>query len=168
MRAADRLARTAGDFAMTHRARRMGLCTAVVLAAGLLSAWRTGLFSPAATAGTGQPGAPAPATAAVTRQNLAAVTPVNATLGYAGSYRVAGRGGGTLTWLPSAGQVIRQGQVLYQTGNGSPVVLLYGSVPDWRALAEGATGKDVSQLNHDLAGLGYANSADIAAMGWNY
>ena len=58
------------------------------------------------------------------------MTPVTATLGYAGSYPVAGQGGGTLTSLPPAGQVIGQGQVLYKTDNGSPVVLLYGSVPD--------------------------------------
>jgi hypothetical protein len=105
---------------------------------------------------------------AVTRQDLAATTPVTATLGYAGSYTVTGRGGGTLTWLPSAGQVIRQGQALYKTGNGSPVVLLYGSVPDWRDLDEGVSGQDVSQLNHDLVGLGDADSADISALGWDY
>ena len=64
--------------------------------------------------------------------------------------------------------MIRQGQVLYQTGNGSPVVLLYGSVPDWRALGEGLTGADVSQLNHDLVALGDADSADIVALGWDY
>ena len=58
--------------------------------------------------------------------------------------------------------------MLYQTGNGSPVVLLYGSVPDWRALDEGVTGQDVSQLNHDLADLGYAGRADISALGWDY
>jgi hypothetical protein len=104
----------------------------------------------------------------VTRQDLSATTPVTATLGYAGSYAVTGHGGGTLTWLPPAGQVIRQGQVLYQTGNGSPVVLLYGRVPDWRALDEGTTGADVSQLNHDLADLGYAGRADIAAAGGDY
>jgi hypothetical protein len=96
------------------------------------------------------------------------VTPVTATLGYAGSYPVTGQGGGTLTWLPSAGQVIRQGQVLYQTGNGSPVVLLYGSVPDWRPLDEGITGQDVSQLNHDLVDLGYVDRAGISALGWAY
>ena len=50
---------------------------------------------------------------------------------------MTGQGSGTLTWLPSAGQVIRQGQVLYKTDNGSPVVLLYGQVPAWRALYEG-------------------------------
>ena len=111
------------------------------LAAGAVWAWRAGVFSPAPSSGAGQQGAPAPATAAVTRENISATTPVNATLGYAGSYTVTGQGGGTLTWLPSAGQVIRQGQVLYKTDNGSPVVLLYGSVPDWRALYEGDTGR---------------------------
>jgi hypothetical protein len=126
------------------------------------------VFAPAASSGSGQQGAPAPATAAVTRQDLSATTPVTATLGYAGSYTVRGQGGGTLTWLPPAGRVIRQGQVLYKTGNGSPVVLLYGSVPDWRALGEGVTGQDVSQLNHDLVDLGYADRADAAALGWDY
>jgi hypothetical protein len=140
----------------------------VVVAAGAVSAWRSGVFSPAATSAAGQQGAAAPATAAVTRQNLTSVTPVTATLGYAGSYQVTGPGPGTLTWLPSAGTLIRQGQVLYRTGNASPVVLLYGSVPDWRDLYEGAVGQDVTQLNHDLVALGYAGRAAIAAIGWDY
>jgi len=143
----------------------------VVMAAGAVSAWRAGVFSPAASSGTGQ-GAPPPATAAVTaavtRQDLSQTTPVTATLGYAGSYTVTGQGPGTLTWLPSPGKVIRQGQVLYKTDNGSPVVLLYGSVPDWRAMDEGITGADVSQLNHDLVDLGYADRADMVSLGWDY
>jgi hypothetical protein len=139
----------------------------VVVAAGSVAAWRAGVLSPAASPGAGQQGAP-PATAAAVRQDLSAATPVTATLGYAGSYTVRGRGSGTLTWLPSAGQVIRQGQALYKTGNGSPVVLLYGSVPAWRTLDEGITGQDVSQLNHDLVNLGYAARADIVALGWDY
>ena len=139
----------------------------VVVAAGSLWAWQAGAFSPAASSAAGASGAPAPATAAVTRRDLIAATPVTATLGYAGSYLVTGQGGGTLTWLPSPGQVIAHGQPLYQTGNGSPVVLLYGGVPDWRALSEGNTGQDVAQLNHDLAGLGYADSAAIGALGWD-
>ncbi len=150
------------------RGRWVALGIVVVVAAGAVAAWRAGVFSPAASPGAGQQGAPPRATAAVTRQDLAATTPVTATLGYAGSYTVTGQGGETLTWLPSAGQVIRQGQVLYKTGNGSPVVLLYGSVPDWRALDEGITGQDVTQLNHDLVDLGYADRADIVALGWDY
>jgi len=143
----------------------LGIVMAV--AAGVVLAWRAGAFSPAASSGTGR-GAPAPATAVVTRQDLSATTPVTATLGYADSYTVTGQGGGTLTWLPPAGRVIRQGQPLYKTGNGSPVVLLDGSVPDWRNLVEGVTGADVSQLNHDLVELGCANRTDIAALGWDY
>jgi hypothetical protein len=51
--------------------------------------------------------------------------------------------------------------VLYRVNNGTPVLLLYGSVPDWRTLDEGLTGADVSQLNHDLVELGYASSPGI-------
>lgn len=153
-----------------RRHRRGGwaaLGVVVVVAAGA-AAWRAGAFPrQGAPPGAGH-GTPPPATATVTRQDITATMPVNATLGYAGSYAVTGPGSGTLTWLPSAGQVIGQGQVLYKTNNGSPVVLLYGSVPAWRSLYEGLTGQDVSQLNHDLVRLGYAGRADVAALGWDY
>ncbi len=138
----------------------------VVVAAGTLAvAWSAGAFSSGTPAGNG--GLVAPATQPVTRQNLSSQTPVNATLGYAGSYTVLGHSG-TLTWLPSPGQVMKQGQVLYKTDNGSPVVLLYGSVPGWRTLDLGATGTDVSQLNHDLVALGDASSSQLSAAGWDY
>ena len=139
--------REAGPQAEAGEARRprrpggwVALGLVVVLAAGVVSAWRAGVFSPAGSSGAGPQEWPAPATQAVVRQDLSATTPVTATLGYAGSYPVTGQGGGTLTWLPQAGQVIRQGQALYKTGNGSPVVLLYGSVPDWRQPGRGVDG----------------------------
>jgi len=159
---------SAGAGGARGRGRWVALGVVVVVAGGVVAGWQAGVFSPAASSGAGQQGAPAPATAAVARENIMATTPVNATLGYAGSYPVTGRGGGTLTWLPAAGQVISQGQALYKTGNGSPVVLLYGSVPDWRTLHEGVTGQDVTQLNHDLVALGDAGSAEISASGWDY
>jgi hypothetical protein len=140
---------------------------AVLIAGGALAAWRADVFSRPAASGGGQ-GAEAPTTQPVERANLSVQTPVDGTLGYAGSYTVTGAGGGTLTSLPSAGQVIRQGQVLYTTDLTDPVVLLYGSVPDWRTLDEGVTGADVTQLNHDLVELGYADNADIGALGWDY
>ena len=148
--------------------RMIAVLLLVVLAAGIALAWRAGVLSQTRSAAAGQRGPSAPATALVTRQDIEATTPVTATLGYAGEWTVLGRGGGTLTWLPSAGQVIRQGQVVYQTDNGTPVVLLYGTVPAWRSLGEGVTGADVSQLNHDLVTMGYAGGADIAAAGWDY
>jgi Putative peptidoglycan binding domain len=140
----------------------------VVLAVGgTVSAWRAGAFSRTAPSGGGQ-GAPAPATQPVVRTDLSVQTSVDGTLGYAGSYRVDGLGGGTLTSVPSVGAVIRQGHLLYETNLTDPVVLLYGSVPDWRVLDEGVTGADVTQLNHDLVKLGYADSSDISALGWDY
>jgi hypothetical protein len=157
---------------MTGRGRWVALGIVVVLAGGAVAGWRAagwaGPFSTAGPSGPGARGARAPATQAVTRLDLKATTPETATLGYAGSYTVRGQGGGTLTWLPSPGRVIRQGQVLYKTGNGSPVVLLYGRVPAWRALDEGITGHDVAQLNRGLVRLGYAGRADIVALGWDY
>ena len=143
----------------------VGAGLAVLVAGGLVAAWSAGAFSSGASSGNGR--MPAPATQAVTRQDLSSTVPVNATLGYAGSYTVAGESGGTLTWLPSPGQVISQGQVLYKTGNGSPTVLLYGSVPAWRALDEGVTGADVSQLNHDLVALGDSSGSQLSSAGWD-
>jgi hypothetical protein len=148
--------------------RWVALGVLIAVAAGAVAGWRAGVFSPPAETGASSQGAPPPATRPVVRQDLAATTPETATLGYAGSYTVTGRGSGTLTWLPAAGQVIGQGQALYRTGNGFPVVLLYGSVPDWRPLDDGLTGQDVSQLNHDLVDLGYANRAEMVALGWDY
>jgi hypothetical protein len=145
--------------------RWVALGLAVTVAAGAASAWRAGVFSAAPASGGGL--AAAPATAPVIREDLSATTPVAATLGYAGSYTVTGQGGGTLTSLPNPGQVISQGQTVYQTGNGSSVVLLYGTVPDWRVMSEGTSGADVSQLNHNLVALRDANAVDIAAAGWD-
>ncbi len=149
------------------RRRRTVAVVLVVLGAGAGIAWAAGAFRSQGSSGTG-PGAPPPATQPVVREDLSSQVPVSATLGYADSYTVRGQGGGTLTWLPSAGQVIRQGQVLYQVDNGVPVVLLYGTVPAWRTFDEGLTGADVTQLNHDLVALGYASSSDISALGWDY
>jgi hypothetical protein len=149
-----------------RRGGRAALGIAVVAAVGAVVAWRAGVLSPAASSGLRQQ-AP-PATQPVVRQDIAASTPVTGTLGYAGSYLVTGRGGGTLTGLPSPGQVITQGHALYTAGLTSPVVLLYGSVPDWRTLDEGVTGADVTQLNHDLVALGDADRAGISALGWDY
>jgi multidrug efflux pump subunit AcrA (membrane-fusion protein) len=147
----------------------MAAVVVVLAAAGAVVAGaRGGWFGTWSTPGSAAGSADHTSTAVVTRRSLTSQTSVNATLGYAGSYTVAGKGGGTLTWLPAQGRVIRQGQVLYRVDNGVPVILLYGKVPLWRALSEGVTGQDVSQLNHDLVKLGYANAADITALGWDY
>jgi hypothetical protein len=136
----------------------------VVVAGGLGVAWTAGAFSPGTSSGNG--GLPAPETQPVTLRPLSSQTPVSATLGYAGSYTVTGHGG-TLTMLPSPGQVISQGQAIYDVDGGSPVVLLYGTIPAWRTLDSGVSGTDVSQLNHDLAALGDASASQLSAAGWD-
>jgi multidrug efflux pump subunit AcrA (membrane-fusion protein) len=123
--------------------------------------------------GSGSPGAAAggsdkTSTAVVQRRSLSSQTQVSATLGFAGSYSVTGQGSGTITWRPAAGRVIRQGGVLFRTGNGTPVFLLYGRIPAWRALSEGVHGADVRQLNRDLVALGYVTAAELGPQPWKF
>lgn len=100
------------------------------------------------------------ALATVTRRTLSAQEQVNGTLGYAGSYSLLNQASGAYTWLPSAGDVVPQGEVLYRV-DGKPVFLLYGRTPAYRALSEGMSGADVLQLNRDLVALGYATRAQL-------
>jgi putative peptidoglycan binding protein len=145
-----------------HRRRRvLAVGVAAVAAAGVAVAV-TDPFAGAGHAGRGAAADGYPTSVStIARRLLQSRTNVSATLGYAGSYTVTGHGGGTVTWLPAAGQVIRQGQVLYRVNNGTPVFLLYGRVPAWRALSEGMHGADVRQLNRALIALGYATRAQL-------
>jgi hypothetical protein len=144
----------------------------VVLATAAGAVWLAGGFGARGRSGLGNGGGLyGTSTAAVTRETLSAQTTLSATLGYAGSYpvRVPSSGPpGAFTWLPAAGRVIRQGQVLYRTNNGVPTYLLYGRVPAWRELAEGLRGADVAQLNRDLVALGYSGSGYVSGPGWDY
>jgi hypothetical protein len=127
-----------------------------------------------ALSGAGSPPAGAAANAyrtsiaTVARRSLISQTPVDATLGYAGTWNVVDQAAGTFTALPAAGQVVRRGQVIYQV-SGIPVVLLYGNVPAWRDLSEGMSGPDVTGLNTDLVKLGYGSAAALGPRpGWGY
>jgi hypothetical protein len=103
----------------------------------------------------------ATSTALVTQQALSERTSVNGTLGYAQSYNVINQANGTITGMPSVGDIISQGHVLYRV-NGDPIVLLRGSrAPVYRALSETMKGRDVRQLNADLVALGYASRDDL-------
>ena len=145
----------------------------VVLAASAV--WLAGGSGVRGRSGSGNgAGLDGTTTQTVRRETLSAQTTLSATLGYAGFYPVSvppsGSSGSSarFTWLPRAGRVIRQGQVLYRTDNGVPTYLLYGRVPAWRQLADGMRGADVAQLNRDLVAAGYSGSAYIAGLGWDY
>jgi hypothetical protein len=63
--------------------------------------------------------------------------------------------GTTYTWLPQPGQVIRQDQRVYSVST-VPVLLLYGSIPAYRAFYAGMPdGADVGELTRDLIALGF-------------
>ncbi len=94
-------------------------------------------------------------TGKVERRTLAEHLTATGTIGYAGETTVLARLSGTVTALPAIGDVIRRGRPLYGLA-GEPVLLMYGALPAYRALAEGVTeGRDVEQLERNLVELGY-------------
>jgi peptidoglycan hydrolase-like protein with peptidoglycan-binding domain len=102
------------------------------------------------------PSAKATGTGTVERRMLAERLTATGTIGYAGETTVLGRLAGTVTSLPAVGDTVRRGEPLYAV-SGRPVVLMYGRVPPYRTLAEGVgAGKDVEELERNLAALGYA------------
>ncbi|HEY2508694.1 MAG TPA: hypothetical protein VGI58_19430 [Streptosporangiaceae bacterium] len=159
-----------------HRRRRRGwvaVVAVVVVAATGAGAYAAGAFH-SARRSAGSNAGYATQTRPVTRGSLTEQTSEDGTLGDAGSYPVvvsealSGAEASTFTWLPSVGQTVRQGQMIYQV-SGTPVVLLYGSVPAYRDLSEGMTGADATELNTDLVKLGYATAAALGPRaGWDY
>ena len=71
---------------------------------------------------------------------------------------------GTITWLPDAGDIIEQGDVLYEI-DGQPVVLLYGDESATRTLDDSLAGGDVLQLEEALIELDYATEEDLTLEG---
>lgn len=111
-----------------------------------------GSKAPAKAAGVDN--AAATSTATVAKRSLSAQTNVSATLGYAGSYSVVNQGVGSFSRLPTVGEVIEPGEVLYSVG-GQPVILLTGSTPAYRTLVAGISGPDAEEVNNSLVALGY-------------
>ena len=75
-------------------------------------------------------------------------------------YAVINRAGGTYTKLPTAGDKVDCGAVLYRVNN-HPVLLLRGSTPAYRSVSAGDSGPDVAALNANLVHLGYATRAQL-------
>ena len=137
-----------------------GAVVLVFVTAGVVVAMAHPLSSPGAPRSGVVDNADATSLAIVTRQDLSSQTQVPATLGYAGDFNVVNQAQGTVTAVPAVGQVVTQGQVLYQV-SGAPVVLLYGATPAYRTLSEGVTGTDVTELNTDLVALAYVTGAEL-------
>ncbi|MDT4939381.1 MAG: hypothetical protein QOG80_3052, partial [Pseudonocardiales bacterium] len=77
-------------------------------------------------------------------------------------YAVFNQARGTYTELPSVGDRVGCGDVLYRVDD-KPVLLLCGSTPAYRSLSAGDRGLDVAELNANLVHLGYATRAQLDA-----
>jgi peptidoglycan hydrolase-like protein with peptidoglycan-binding domain len=64
------------------------------------------------------------------------------------------------------GQNVKAGQVLLEV-SGRPVIALPGAVPAYRDLKPGDEGKDVTELQHALAALGYYSADPSGTFDWN-
>jgi hypothetical protein len=159
----------ASDRPIRHRRRRsiaLGVTVVVMAAVAVIVTFHLFMTSPSPKEGVIDNTDPA-SLAAVTQHDLSSRTEVTATLGYAGSYTVVDQAQGTVTALPTVGQRVAQGHVLYRV-DGHPVALLLGTTPAYRSLSEGVgasqvTGTDVAELNADLVALGYATGVQIPA-----
>jgi multidrug efflux pump subunit AcrA (membrane-fusion protein) len=95
------------------------------------------------------------ATGTVELRDLAERVTATGTIGYAGGTTVLARLAGTVTALPAVGDVVGRGGRLYAL-SGEPVLLMFGKVPAYRKLYDGvAEGRDVEELERNLAKLGY-------------
>ncbi|WP_328972243.1 peptidoglycan-binding protein [Streptomyces sp. NBC_00239] len=133
--------------------RRLVAALAAVAAVAGGGAAVTALGSPGEQQAVADPGLP-PATVPLTRGDLSDSSRQDGTLGHLGERKINAGPAGTLTWLPPAGSTVARDGRLYEV-DGAPVRLMYGAEPMYRTLKTGDKGKDVRQLEENLAALGY-------------
>jgi hypothetical protein len=145
------------------RRRLLGGGVAVFVAVGGVVLAVTSLYGddgePATRAGDGT------ALVAVREGPLSSEVSQSGTLSYSAGadgtpYSVVDQARGTYTWVPAAGTQVDCGDTLYKVGE-KPVILICGSTPAYRNLAEGDDGKDVRALNETLVNEGYADKSEL-------
>ncbi|CRK57180.1 Putative peptidoglycan binding domain 1 [Alloactinosynnema sp. L-07] len=139
---------------MRGRTRWVAGVTVLVLAGGGAAAAATGFGFDDKSGDDGKKDTKAPSIAKVGRQTLVDTERHSGDLGFGDAATVSGRLNGTVTGLPATGSTVDRGQALYQVDN-TPVVLMFGGLPAYRALASGTEGADVKQFEDNLAALGY-------------
>jgi multidrug efflux system membrane fusion protein len=141
---------SAQEFAKPRR-RWVLVAVVVVLVVGAAATY---LFVTGSKPTAAGPSRAAVATAPVTRTTLTETENVDGTLGHGQATPLTNRLAGTITSTAAPGATVARGQALYAVDQ-RPVVLLYGTVPAYRALQTGLTGDDVRQLEENLSALGY-------------
>ncbi|HTX32192.1 MAG TPA: peptidoglycan-binding domain-containing protein [Solirubrobacteraceae bacterium] len=134
--------------------RRVGAGLAVVIAIAAVIVVVLAVDSPSPTSGASN-GSNSSGAATVQRHNLVETDTESGILSYANPQTVYNRLSGTITWLPSVGQVIKPGGALYKV-SGDAVILMNGSTPAYRDLSAADTpGPDILELNRNLVHLGF-------------
>ena len=134
--------------------RRALAALALLVVAGVLVVLVLGDDSPFPRSSTSTTGSSA-GTASVQRRDLVETDTQSGNLSYASPQTVYNRLGGTITWLPSVGAVIKPGQALFRVGSQA-VTLLIGRTPAYRDLGPSdSAGLDILELNRNLIALGF-------------
>ena len=108
---------------------------------------------------------PTVSTGTVARGPLADMVSVDGILTYqarpdGAPYAMINQMRGTYTALPQPGDTVGCGDVLYRVDD-RPVLLLCGTTPAYRSLAQGDHGPDIAELNANLVHLGYATASQL-------
>ncbi|KHD74951.1 hypothetical protein MB27_25995 [Actinoplanes utahensis] len=152
---------------MNPSAARRRLLTAVVVSvlvtAGALAV-STRLKSPAQVAAEAAPPPPSVLTEPVRRRILTATVVLRGRVNAEQSVDVVARGSAEAVPVVTAvragyGATVRPAQVLMEI-SGRPVFALPGTIPAYRDLRPGATGRDVAQLQRALDTLGFGSGGD--------
>ena len=142
----------------SRRWTRLGVPILLAAAVALLVGIATGAGSSRGASTSSKSGG---GVATVQRRDLVATDTESGTLGYAHPHTIFNRLSGTITYLPSVGQVVKPGGTLYKV-SGQPVVLMAGTVPAYRDLSAGVTdGPDVKELKQNLVALGFDPSHQL-------
>jgi hypothetical protein len=145
--------------------RRVVAALALLIAVGVVVTvvLGAGSSSPSRAAGTSRSSL---ATTTVRRRDLVETDTEPGTLGQTNLQTVYNRLSGTITWLPSVGQVIKPGQALFRIA-GEPVILMNGRTPAYRDLGPSdARAQDILELNRNLVALGFNPEGIVVDDAW--
>ncbi|MBB4929602.1 hypothetical protein F4561_000422 [Lipingzhangella halophila] len=137
-----------------RRWRTVALCSAgsVAVAMAVAAGYWIPLGGSDAEA-AGEPAAP-PETAEITRGTIAETETWSGTLGRGDPFTAKAPRQGTITRMAEQDSDVGRGDELYRIDE-NPVISLVGEIPMYRDLAPGVSGRDVKQLERNLAELGY-------------
>ena len=136
-----------------HRVRTFAIAGTMLVVLGGIAVAVLGLGTGAggkASADTSLP----PKTTKVTQETLLDTSTTAGELGFGPTTTASNRLSGTVTKLPSVGDIVIRGKSLYEVDD-MPVTLMYGALPAYRELRDGVEGADVEQLEANLTALGY-------------